>query len=90
MPTDLTTLTRSEIRYALYRCRSGGPDKKHKDVLKFFNADLKAFDMTISEFPDAWDVGINNPLELVSGHMLIPLKAKITDSLFNEDGTVKE
>ncbi len=87
---DLTTLTRTEIRYALYRCRSGGPDKKHKDVLAFFAADLKTFGMTISTFPDTWDVGINNPLELVSGHMLIPLKAKITDSLFNDDGTIRE
>lgn len=90
MPTDLTTLTRSEIRYALYRCRSGGPEKKHKDVLSFFAPDLKSFGMTISTFPDEWDVGMENPLELVSGHLLIPLKAKITDSLFNEDGTVKE
>ena len=87
---DLTKMTRSEIRYALYRNRSGGPDKAHKEVLNFFSKDLKMYGMTISEFPDAWDVGINNPLELVSGHQLIPLKAKITDSLFNEDGTVKE
>lgn len=86
---DLTTLTRTEIRYALYRCRSGGPDKNHNDVLKFFASDLKTFGMTISEFPDAWDVGINNPLEIVSGHLLLPLKAKIEASLFDEDGTLR-
>lgn len=87
---DISHLTRSQIRYALYRCRSGGPEKEHKAVYNHFNKDLKAYGMSISEFPDAWDVGVENPLELVSGHHLIPLKAKIEESLFNEDGTVKE
>ena len=87
--TDLTKLTRSEIRYALYRCRSGGPDKAHKDVMKHFSADLTEYGMVISDFPTAWDVAVDNPLQIVSGHMLLPLKAKVDASLFNEDGTLK-
>lgn len=87
--TDLTTLTRTEIRYALYRCRSGGPDPIHVEVLDFYSDLLKEYGMSISEFPDAWDVGVKNPLELVSGHLLLPLKAQLAASLFNEDGTLK-
>lgn len=88
--TDLTKLSRRQIRYALYRNRSGGPDPEHLAVLTHFASDLSKYKLSISDFPETWDVGVANPLELVSGHLLFPLQAKIEESLFDENGLLKE
>jgi hypothetical protein len=86
---DLTKFKRSEIRYALYRCRSGGPDEVHLDIFNHFSDALLSYGLTISTFPATWDISESKPYEIVSGHLLIPLQARIESSLFNSDGSLK-
>ncbi|MGZ8924260.1 MAG: hypothetical protein ACXW2E_00120 [Nitrososphaeraceae archaeon] len=83
-------LTRSDIRYALYRNRSGNPDKNHIEIFKQYQDKLNELGMSISTFADEWDIGVQDPSDLVVGHLLTPLKEKVNSSLFDIYGKVKE
>lgn len=87
---DIKKLSRSDIRYALYRCRTGNPEAQHAEIFKFYKTILDQYGLTITDFPNEWDIAIKIPTEIVSGHLLKPIKDKINESLFDEDGTLKE
>jgi hypothetical protein len=87
---DIFSMKRSDIRYALFRNRSGNPNAEHRAVLEVFAPYLEEYELSISGFSETWDVGVQNPLEIVSGHQLIPIKKETAASLFNADGSLKE
>jgi len=85
-----TSMTRSEIRYALFRCRSGNPDAEHREIYSGYATELSTHGLSIADFPQTWDVGMEDPTVIISGILLTPLKAKVDGSLFDDDGNLKE
>lgn len=88
--TIVAELKRSEIRYAIFRCRSGNPEEHHLDIYNYYGEKLKPHGLDFTTFTTLWDVDVNDPTIIVSGIGLTPLKEKIDSSLFNEDGSLKD
>lgn len=80
---------RSQVRYALFRCRTGNPEAPHLAVLGFFQPRLEKYGLLMEDFSEAWDVSKTNHTDIVSGHVVHLYKEDLK-SLFNPDGTLKE
>lgn len=87
---DISTFSRSQIRYAIFRCRTGNPEKPHKDIYSHFAKMLKPHGLDFTTFANEWDVDAVDPSKIVSGLDLTPLKQKVSGSLFTTDGTLKD
>lgn len=86
---EIGNLPRSAVRYALFRGRSGNPDKEHQDILDYYKSRLDKYGLILAEVGEHWDISKSNNLDIVSGHT-IHLYKEETKSLFNTDGSLKE
>jgi hypothetical protein len=87
---DVSKLSRSEVRYAIFRHRSGNAEAEHEHVYAYYAEKLKPYDLDFTSFTIEWDVSPTDNTVIVSGLDLKPLQAKVEDSLFNEDGSLKD
>lgn len=62
-------MKRSDIRYALYRCKVKNPEPLHKGIFKYYANQLEEFDFDITDFAesDGWDVNKQDFTEIVTG-----------------------
>lgn len=63
-------MTRSQIRYALFRCRAGTPSELHEHVLATYQPELREIGLDIDSFTVDWDVSKEDPKYIVTGHMV--------------------
>ncbi len=63
-------MTRSQIRYALFRCKAGTPDKEHEEVLATFKSQLDEYGFDISDFTTEWDVDKKDTSQIVTGKIV--------------------
>ena len=61
-------MTRSQIRYALYRCKAGTPNEAHEHILATYAPELQEMGLGIDSFAVEWDVSMEDPKYLVTGH----------------------
>jgi hypothetical protein len=80
-------MTRTQIRYALFRCKAGTADKSQLKILESYQSQLKEFDMNISDFTLDWDVSPKDLSEIVIGKEAKKLNKD--KSLFTGDGSLK-
>jgi len=84
-------MTRTDIRYALFRCRSGNPTPEQKNILAPYLPVLKKLDLPLHEFSETWDIGTIEPFDsIVTGGKLMLLQEARDESVINEDGTPKD
>ena len=86
---EIRQLKRSDIRYALFRCRTGNPEDSHKAIFGFYEPRLTKYHLDMLDFSELWDVDKKDPTNIVSGH-IVHMYHEDMKSLFNEDGTLKE
>jgi hypothetical protein len=60
-------MTRSQIRYALYRCKAGTHTDEHLKVFQLYKPQLDEFEFTASDFAVDWDVDKKNLANIVTG-----------------------
>ncbi len=84
-------MKRSEIRYALGRCKTGNPDPEHLVVLERYQPELDEYGMHISQFMKDWDIDFNEPDRLVFGPVVkkqldehLPKGQEVTESYIKE------
>ena len=81
-------MTRSEIRYALFRCKAGTPDKEQSKILKQYKEQLDELGLDITDFTKEWDINKEDFSEIVTGK--IARKYNQDQSLFSSTGKLKE
>lgn len=81
-------MTRTQIRYALFRCKAGTPDKSQLEILKSYQEQLDEYGFDISDFTKEWDVSKEDLTEIVTGK--IARKYNQEKSLFSPDGKLKD
>lgn len=85
---DISKMKRSDIRYALFRCRTGNPDAEHSFVFSYYEPRLTKFGLTTAGFSTVWDVSKENPTDIVSGHIVGIYQQDL--DIFNPDGALKD
>jgi hypothetical protein len=90
MTTAITGKTRSEIRYALYRVKTGNPDSQHEAIYDHYQTRLDKMGLGPAEFAERWDVKKEDTDALVAGAMVAVYNEEIHASLFDEEGALKE
>lgn len=80
-------MNRTQIRYALFRCKAGNEDKGQKKILESYAEQLKEFDLTINDFTKEWDIDPKDLTEIVIGKVAKNLNKD--KSLFSGDGSLK-
>lgn len=84
-------MTRSQIRYALFRCKTGNPEQEHLDVLKRYQPLLKESKLHVHDFSTVWDISTTEPFDsILVGGAVIMLHEKRDESVVHEDGTPKD
>jgi hypothetical protein len=63
-------MTRSQIRYALFRCKAGTPSEVHERVLTTYLPELQEIGLDVDSFTVDWDVSMEDPKYIVTGHMV--------------------
>lgn len=65
----IASMKRSEIRYALYRCKVKNPEPIHKGIYKYYTDQIEEFGFDISDFAESegWDVNKADFTEIVTG-----------------------
>lgn len=81
-------MTRTQIRYALFRCKAGTPDKSQLEILKSYQDQLDEYGLDITDFTVEWDISKENLSEIVTGK--IARKYNQEKSLFNGEGKLEE
>lgn len=81
-------MKRSEIRYALFRCKAGTPDQTHLDILETYQSQLDELGLEVRDFTVEWDVHKTDLSEIVTGK--IARKYNQPQSLFTGEGVLKE
>lgn len=81
-------MKRSDIRYALFRCKVGNPSKEHKAIFNKIKPQLVEDELTIEDFTVEWDVSLDDAYVVVTGKMAKKLNRD--QSLFNGSGKLKE
>lgn len=64
---NISELTRSEIRYALFRCKSGNPSDVHLDIFNVYKPLLEDHEFGIENFNDKWDISKEDVNKVVFG-----------------------
>lgn len=80
-------MNRTQIRYALFRCKAGNGDKEQKLILESYKSQLDEFDLTIDDFTKEWDVDTKDLTQIVIGKVAKNLNKD--KSLFSSVGTLK-
>jgi hypothetical protein len=69
---DILNMRRSDIRYALYRCKKGNGVTEHKLILAYYQDQLDDVSCDISDFAetDGWDVNKKDFTDVVTGKIV--------------------
>lgn len=69
MDEDIASMKRSDIRYALYRCKNDNPEPAHKSIYKYYTTQLDDFGFDAFDFAEdtGWDVNKKDFTEIVTG-----------------------
>lgn len=81
-------MKRSEIRYALFRCKSNTPSEDQIALFASYSEQLKPFDYGIEEFAREWDIDKSDTSLIVTGKLA--RKYNQETSLFTSEGTLKD
>ena len=81
-------MKRSEIRYALFRCKAGTPDEKQQALFDSYKEQLAEFDYGIDEFAKEWDIDKSDTTLIVTGKLA--RKYNQETSLFTGEGKLKD
>jgi len=81
-------MKRSEIRYALFRCKAGTADDDQLEIFYSYEDQLKEYDFDISDFTKEWDIDKKDFSQIVTGK--IAKKYNTPKSLFNETGVLND
>jgi hypothetical protein len=60
-------MTRTQIRYAIFRCKSGTPTKEHEEIFATYSDQLAEFGFTLDDFTTEWDVHKKDLDQIVYG-----------------------
>lgn len=85
---QVSTIRRQEIRYALFRCRTGNPEPEHLAIFNFYEPRLTKYGLNPTGFSTMWDVSKERVTDLVSGHVLGIYQEDL--EIFNPDGSLKD
>lgn len=66
----IINITRSNLRYALFRVRSGNPDDSHNEIYNYFKPRLNNYKLEIKDFSEEWDLDKVDPRNIISGHVV--------------------
>lgn len=80
-------MTRSKIRYALFRCKANTAEKEHNDILESFKTQLDEFGLDITDFTKEWDIDSKDTTQIVTGKIARNMNRE--KSLFSSDGGLK-
>jgi hypothetical protein len=80
-------MNRTQIRYALFRCKAGTATKSQLKILDDYKSQLDEFGMDISDFTKEWDISKTDVTEVVTGK--IARKYNQEQSLFSTTGQLK-
>lgn len=81
-------MKRSEIRYALFRCKAGTQDEKQQAIFESYKDQLIDFDYGIEEFAREWDIDKSDSSLIVTGKLA--RKYNQETSLFTGEGKLKD
>ena len=81
-------MKRSDIRYALFRCKAGTQTKEQQEIFDAFKEQLEEFDYGIEEFAKEWDVDKSDVSLIVTGKLA--RKYNQETSLFTGEGKLKD
>lgn len=81
-------MERSQIRYALFRCKAGTSDKKQDEILKTYQPQLDELGLDVCDFAIEWDIDKKDYDQVVYGK--VAKKYNTSKSLFNGEGKLKE
>lgn len=65
--TMIENLRRSEIRYAIYRCKNKCADEYHKQILEFYRPQFSDYGFDESDFAVEWDIDKKDLKSIVTG-----------------------
>lgn len=85
---DILALPRQEVRYALFRNRTGNPDSSHKAIWDYYAPRLSKWGLDPSSFSTTWDISKLSNDDVVSGHIIGVYQEDL--EIFNPDGTLKD
>jgi hypothetical protein len=81
-------MRRSDIRYALFRCKAGTPDEKHLAIFDKIKPQLEDDGFGIEDFTTEWDVSLEDAYQVVTGKIVKKLNKD--KPLFDGAGKLKE
>ena len=78
-------MTRSQIRYALFRCKAGTPEDKHRSIYEFYLNDVSEYGFDATDFSVEWDVDKADFSKIVTGKTVKKYIAELTKNIPKED-----
>jgi hypothetical protein len=63
-------MTRSKIRYALFRCKAGTPTNEHLNIYSFYLQDVSEYGLDSTDFSIEWDIDKNDFSKIVTGKIV--------------------
>lgn len=80
-------MTRSDIRYALFRCRSGNAEPGHIAVLQQYNPAMVKLKLDLHDFSEEWDINDIAPFDgIVTGGKMMLLHEVRDAPVVDENG----
>lgn len=80
---------RSKLRYALFAVKGGTATEEHKKVWESYEKLIGGWGLDLDGFPAKWDLQKEDPLNVVSGHIVYLYRVD-EETLFNDEGQLKE
>jgi hypothetical protein len=83
-------LTRSQIRYAIFRVRTGNATEEHHEIYAPYAEKLEIHGLDMTSFTRLWDIDPENPSRIVFGEDVKFLQSLLDESIVDEDGKEKD
>lgn len=89
--SDISKMTRGEIRYAIRRMIAGNPDRTQLSIYEYYKPRLSQFGFSTHEFAThaGWDISKKDNRDIVSGHIVREYIKELEASLFDSSGNIK-
>lgn len=84
----LNKMTRSKLRYAIFRVKAGTQDQDHQAIYDSYADQLNEFGFDAEDFTKEWDISKINSKEIVTGKIARKYNREV--SLFAVPGIPKE
>lgn len=76
-------MLRSEIRYALNRCKLKNAEKEHTVVYAKYKREVEKLGFTIADFNEEWDIDKGDTTQIVIGETVDRYKSAVNRSLLS-------